>query len=187
MEKLQKLTQTEGGQAVNDTPRTYDAYFNRPDPSRYDLAGEMIIMERELNAANAIIRQQQLLEEENLRLQDRIIQLEEELMNAKNKYAAIVADVVLYEDRGERIRLLISERDTARLQADQKISLREEFRELLGTDDIEQGVVVVRGLQERIKQLEIIISRARNVFFRDGSDGKAASGMLAILEEARKP
>lgn len=34
-------------------------------------------LERELNAANAIIRQQQLLEEENLRLQERIKRLEE--------------------------------------------------------------------------------------------------------------
>ena len=34
-------------------------------------------LERELNAANAIIKQQQLLEEENLRLQDRIKRLEE--------------------------------------------------------------------------------------------------------------
>jgi phospholipase/lecithinase/hemolysin len=33
--------------------------------------------ERELNAANAIIRQQQLLDEENLRLKDRIKRLEE--------------------------------------------------------------------------------------------------------------
>ncbi len=57
-------------------------------------------------------------------------------------------------DANDRIRLLIAERNTARLQADQKISLREEFRELLGTDEIEQGVVVVRGLQERIKRLE---------------------------------
>jgi len=57
-------------------------------------------------------------------------------------------------DAHDRIRLLIAERDTARLQADQKISLREEFRELLGTDDIEHGVVVVRELQDRIKQLE---------------------------------
>ncbi len=57
-------------------------------------------------------------------------------------------------DAHDRIRLLVAERDTARLQADQKINLREEFRELLGTDDIEQGVVVVRGLQERIKRLE---------------------------------
>ena len=57
-------------------------------------------------------------------------------------------------DARDRIRLLIAERDTARLQADQKISLREEFRELLGTDDIEHGVVVVRELQDRIKRLD---------------------------------
>lgn len=64
---------------MSDTPRTDDAYFNRPDPSRYDLAGEMKIMERELNSANTIIRQQQLLDEENFRLQDRIKRLEEAL------------------------------------------------------------------------------------------------------------
>jgi hypothetical protein len=34
-------------------------------------------LERELNAANSIIRQQQLLDEENLRLQERIKRLEE--------------------------------------------------------------------------------------------------------------
>jgi hypothetical protein len=33
-------------------------------------------LERELNAANSIIRQQQILDEENLRLQDRIKRLE---------------------------------------------------------------------------------------------------------------
>ena len=54
----------------------------------------------------------------------------------------------------DRIRLLIAERDTARRQADQHYKLREEFRELLGTDDVEQGVAVVRGLKERIKRLE---------------------------------
>ena len=54
----------------------------------------------------------------------------------------------------ERIRLLIAERDTARMQADQKYNLREEFRELLGTDDVEQGVAVVRDMKERIKRLE---------------------------------
>jgi hypothetical protein len=57
-------------------------------------------------------------------------------------------------DAHDRIRMLIAERDTARLQADQKINLREDFRELLGTDDIEQGVAVVRGLQDRIKRME---------------------------------
>ncbi len=35
-------------------------------------------LERELNAANSIIRQQQLLDEENLRLKERIKRLEED-------------------------------------------------------------------------------------------------------------
>jgi hypothetical protein len=38
---------------------------------------------------------------------------------------------------------------------------------------------------ERIKRLEDIISRASSRFFRDGSDGQVASGMLTILEEVR--
>ena len=37
-------------------------------------------------------------------------------------------------DANDRIRLLVAERDTARLQADQKINLREDFRELLAQD-----------------------------------------------------
>jgi hypothetical protein len=41
------------------------------------LLTEGLKLERELNAANSIIRQQQLLDEENLRLQDRIKLLEE--------------------------------------------------------------------------------------------------------------
>jgi CRP-like cAMP-binding protein len=53
----------------------------------------------------------------------------------------------------ERIRLLIAERDTARRQADQKYKLREEFTELLGTDDVAQGVAVVREMKERISKL----------------------------------
>ena len=61
----------------------------------------------------------------------------------------------------DRIRLLIAERDTARLQADQRVSLREEFRELLGTDDVQEGITVVCDLKQiasvrlgYIKQLE---------------------------------
>ena len=41
-----------------------------------DLGMRIRMIERELNAANAIIRQQQLLDEANLRLQDRIKRLE---------------------------------------------------------------------------------------------------------------
>jgi hypothetical protein len=40
---------------------------------------------------------------------------------------------------------------------------------------------------ERIKRLEDIISRASRRFFRNGSNGMVARGMLAILEEWRKP
>ena len=43
------------------------------------------------------------------------------------------------------------------------------------------------ALNDRIKHLEDIIDRAACEFFRDGSDGQVASGMLSILEEARKP
>jgi len=70
----------------------------------------------------------------------RIKMLEEDLMDAKNKHAALVADVALYQDRGERI-----------------------------------------------KRLEDIISRASRRFFRNGSNGMVARGMLAILEEVRNP
>ena len=40
-------------------------------------------------------------------------------------------------------------------------------------------------LLERIKRLEDRIHRAAMAFFRDGSDGQVASGMLVILEEER--
>jgi hypothetical protein len=52
-------------------------------------------------------------------------------------------------------------------------------------DDIQSKKI--RYQQDHIKRLEDIISRAAYAFFRDGSDGKAANGMLTILEEARKP
>jgi hypothetical protein len=54
----------------------------------------------------------------------------------------------------ERVRLLISERDTARGYADQKWNLRQEFHDLFGTDDIAEAVALVRGLQQRINRLE---------------------------------
>jgi tetrahydromethanopterin S-methyltransferase subunit B len=61
----------------------------------------------------------------------------------------------------DRIRLLIAERDTARLQADRNYKLRDEFRELLGTDDVERGVAVVREIKERIKRLEEELERTK--------------------------
>ncbi len=80
-------------------------------------------LERELTAANSIIRQQQLLDEENLRLQEWIKRLEE----------ALAA-----------------------------------YLDLLGTDGVEQGVAVVRGMKERIKRLEEAGDRAiENSYYPD--------------------
>ena len=45
---------------------------------------------------------------------DRIKRLEEDLMDAKNQHAVLLADVALYEDRGERIKRLEEENDAMR-------------------------------------------------------------------------
>jgi hypothetical protein len=78
----------------------------------------------------------------------------------------------------ERIRLLIAERDTARRQADQTYKLRKEFAELLGTDDVERGVAVVRGLQERIKRMEDVGDKMEiycdTILARDWKEAKEA-------------
>ena len=79
---------------IQDTPRTdahnwKDGDYDDPLHAFYDFAGQL---ERELNAANAIIRQQQLLEEENLRLQGRIKRLEEE-------NDALLADLLLWNEK----------------------------------------------------------------------------------------
>ena len=46
--------------------------------------------------------------------EDRIKQLEEEIMEVKNKHSVLVADVVLNEDRAERIKQLEDENDAMR-------------------------------------------------------------------------
>ena len=58
---------------------------------------------------------------------------------------------------------------------------------LCDKNSLRKFAVEVRKLEDRIKQLEDRIHRASSAFFRDGSDGHVASGMLAILEEERKP
>ena len=93
-----------------------------------------------------------------------------EIMTSLQSAQAYLLDVEHeLADAHDRIRLLVAERDTARLQADQRVSLREEFRELLGTDDIEQGVAVVCDLKQLaavrlayIQQLEEQLMDAKN-------------------------
>jgi predicted nucleic acid-binding Zn-ribbon protein len=74
------------------------------------VASECSKLERELHAANAEIERltnkvAQLYEGAE-EAKQRIKRLEEDLMDAKNQYAVLVADVALYEDRGERIKRL---------------------------------------------------------------------------------
>ena len=63
---------------MSDTPRMEAALLDAPDAGFSNIWKVGCELERELNSANTIIRQQQLLDEENLRLQERIKQLEEE-------------------------------------------------------------------------------------------------------------
>jgi hypothetical protein len=65
------MAQSQGGQAVSDTPISDSTPHNAGD-----LGMLCRRLERELNSANTIIRQQQLLDEENLWLQERIKRLE---------------------------------------------------------------------------------------------------------------
>ena len=100
---------------ISDTPRTDDAEYLSYDsepPQSLEMVDVTFArqLERELNAANAEIERltnkvAQLYEGAE-EAKQRIIQLEEELIDAKGKYAALVADVALYEDRGERIKRL---------------------------------------------------------------------------------
>jgi hypothetical protein len=99
-ESIRELAQSQGGKAVSDTPRTDeltfdvitirgDAHLGRENYN--DGWGEFVeskfarTLEREINASNTIIKQQQLLEEENLRLQERIKRLDETLEGVTDK------------------------------------------------------------------------------------------------------
>jgi hypothetical protein len=74
---------------ISDTPRMEAALLDHPDAGFANIWKVGCDIERELTTA-----------------QERIKRLEEDLMDAKNKHAALVADVALYEDRGERIKRL---------------------------------------------------------------------------------
>ena len=76
---------------MSDTPRTDTEAF-WPHDSQYKVCDAVFArqLEGELNAANTIIRQQQLLDEENLRLQERIKRLEEELNKLRSDEARLL-------------------------------------------------------------------------------------------------
>ena len=143
---------------MSDTPRMKAAHMAAMEHGTGDVWRVGCDIERELNASNA------------------------EVERLTRKVSLLYEGA---EEQKARIQLLIAERDTARLQADQNWNLRRELESLLGTDKIEEGVAAVTAMKERIKQLEDRIQRASRAFFRDGTDRKTASRMLAILEEER--
>ena len=96
---------------MSDTPRTesFNCYDNGCDNPLHAWGAFSAELERELNAANSIIRQQQLLDEENLRLKKRIKMLEvvERLSTAQMDYIqqletendAMRADLLLWSEK----------------------------------------------------------------------------------------
>lgn len=95
---------------MSDTPRTesFNCYDNGCDNPIHAWGAFSAELERELNSANTIIRQQQLLNEENLRLKERIKMLEvvERLSTAQMDYIqqletendAMRADLLLWRE-----------------------------------------------------------------------------------------
>lgn len=55
-----------------------------------------------------------------------------------------------------RIRTLIKERDSARIQADHKWKLREEFEALLGTSDVATGVERINEAKRGAARYEVV-------------------------------
>ena len=88
---------------MSDTPRTDAAYF-KPHATMYDLAGEMKLMERELNAANEMLRK---LNIHALNLTDRIRRLEE--AGDALEYASVILEAG--EDPNGFEKLLIAQRE----------------------------------------------------------------------------
>ena len=67
-----------------------------------------------MNIIDQIADERDKAQQENKQLKNRIKRLEEQLMDAKNEHAVLVADVVLNEDRAERIKQLEEENDAMR-------------------------------------------------------------------------
>jgi peptidoglycan hydrolase CwlO-like protein len=70
---------------MSDTPRMRAAQMASLEHMTGDVYRVGCDIERELNSANAIIKQQQLLDEENLRLKERIKRLDETLEAVTDK------------------------------------------------------------------------------------------------------
>ena len=95
-------------------------------------------------------------------LQDRLASMAHAFSDEGRKYAVglLAADVGKLEreltEARHRIRTLIEERDSARIQADHKWKLREEFEALLGTDDVATGVERIKEAKRGAARYEVV-------------------------------
>lgn len=82
----------------------------------------------------------------------------DDLMGCQELGASLEVDRLERElnEAQHRIRSLIEERDSARIQADHKWRLREEFEVLLGTSDVKTGVERVKEAQKGAARYEYI-------------------------------
>lgn len=78
-----------------------------------------------------------------------------------------------------RIRLLIAERDTARGFLSIRKSLCDELKELLGTEDVAEGVARIKAMKSRISTLESDLATAE-------LEERAMKTRIAALEVADK-
>jgi archaellum component FlaC len=130
---------------INDTPRTdtEEAMSNKlPHVQAHeaicksigDMAEENKRLEESLESANTFLQlvmcEQNHLRDLRNKANDRIQRLEEELMDANNKYAVLVADAVLYEDRGERIKRLEETLEAVTDKLDNAWGIYMEFKEV---------------------------------------------------------
>ena len=83
------------------------------------------------------------------------------------------------------IALEVRKREDRIKQLEEELERTKQDRNAIAKNTREPLLLKLDHAAERIKQLEDRIHRAASAFFRDGSDGQVASGMLAILEEER--
>ena len=88
-----------------------------------------------------------------LELEEERDELDRELQDADRRANSLMRELT---ESKHRIRTLIEERDTARIQADHKWRLREEFEALLGTSDVATGVERVREAQKGAARYEYV-------------------------------
>jgi DNA repair exonuclease SbcCD ATPase subunit len=83
------------------------------------------------------------------------------------------------------IALEVRKREDRIKQLEEELERTKQDRNAIAKNTREPLLLQLDHANERIKQLEDRIHRAASAFFRDGSDGQVASGMLQILEEER--